>query len=213
MLTTRLKVRRKSPVAVAASFRRLVNQYVSTLNLYGRLLSLAILHTSRASRIPRRIPQFPASRMSPSMRRLSLATRVTHFAISYNFRARAVRVALFPSCFQLPSASESCPSLHRQTAEQKRVPWASSLVRNDRSTTPRCELVTATANGRGVYESLSPETLTFTALPRAAPAAAALVFLEGKISPTDGFVSFWPGKAPPTTSPVTARLYCGNGGS
>lgn len=66
------------------------------------------------------------------MRRLSLATRVTHIAISYNFRARAVRVALFHSCFQLLPASESCTSLHRQTAEQKGS-LGLSLVLNDRS--------------------------------------------------------------------------------
>lgn len=86
-----------------------------------------------------------------------------------------------------------------------------SLVLDDRS--PRCGLVTATANGRGVYESLSPETLTFTALPRAAPSAALVFSRERSAQRTASYRSFWPGKAPPTTSSVTVRLYCGNVGS
>lgn len=57
------------------------------------------------------------------------------------------------SCLQLPSPADP-PSLHRQTAEQR----VSTIG----------PVVSATANGRGVYESLSPENVHFTAHPRAA---------------------------------------------
>ena len=85
----------------------------------------------------------------------------------------------------LPPANPA--RLHTDKPRSQKGSLGLSLVLDDRS--PRCGLVTATANGRGVYESLSPETLTLTALTPTCCALCCARFFEGKISPTHGIVS------------------------
>ena len=72
----------------------------------------------------------PASRVSPSMRRLSLATRV-HITHHLNFRARAVRVALFPFVLLIAFRQRILPIFTPTNRGAKRV-LGISLVLNDR---------------------------------------------------------------------------------
>ena len=116
-------------------------QLPSLLNHRLQLYQVSFRFPSSISRVPpntQKNPTIPASRVSPLMRRRSLVARVT---ISEHVPSPS-------SCFQLPSPANS-PSLHRQSAEQ-RVLWSQRQA-------PLCA---TNANGRGVHESLSPETLT-----------------------------------------------------
>jgi hypothetical protein len=121
-------------------------------------------HISRASRIPRKNGVSHNSSVScePVDAPTLACGQGTHH--HFNFRARAVRVALFSV---LPTAFRQriLPIFTPTTRGSRKGPLGLSLVCNDRL--PRCELVTATANGEAGYtrvcllklkRSLSPLT-------------------------------------------------------
>jgi hypothetical protein len=108
---------------------------MNSLDLHSHLLSLPILHISRAAHAQKNSTILP-HRCSPSMRRPSLVARVQ------NFRPRAT--ILVRACFQLPSPANKS-AIFTPTRLRSKGPFLPPLV----STIG--PILCTTANGRGVY--------------------------------------------------------------
>jgi hypothetical protein len=144
MLTTRLKVRRKSPVVASFRLMRELGDEPPRQVSFRFPSSIII---SRASRIPRRIPQFSAPCVSPSMAP-TLACDQGNTSPPNSISEHVPFVSpSSSSCFQLPSASESCLIFTATNRGARKGPW---YLLGAQRKVPHCELVTATANGCGV---------------------------------------------------------------